>query len=150
MKTSNLDDLENDVFLLLLSESAGSASTAFHLLSPGSRNLFSQAIMQSAAATNPWGMLTAKEAKLRARRLAEVLKCPHQEVGIFNLSNFRCQLCKLSYFGFWVTTQLDFSPDWVLMQRLSRKLQNMATTNRQLHPDLCFAIWLQNYESNCC
>ena len=55
---------------------------AFHLLSPGSRNLFSQAIMQSAAATNPWAMVTAKEGKLRARRLAEVLKCPHEEASL--------------------------------------------------------------------
>lgn len=54
---------------------------AFHLLSPGSRPLFSQAILQSAAATNPWAMVTQKEAKLRARRLAETLKCPHSEVG---------------------------------------------------------------------
>ena len=64
-----------------LSESAGSASVAFHLISPGSRNLFSQAILQSAAATNPWAMVTKKEGKLRAMRLAEVLKCPHDEVS---------------------------------------------------------------------
>ncbi len=62
-------------------ESAGSASVAFHLLSPGSRSYFSQAILQSAAATNPWAMVTKKEAKLRARRLAEVLDCPHDDVS---------------------------------------------------------------------
>lgn len=53
---------------------------AFHLLSPGSRPFFSQAIMQSAGATNPWAMVTTKEAKLRALRLAEIVKCPHTEV----------------------------------------------------------------------
>ena len=63
-----------------VSESAGSASVAFHLLSPGSRQLFWQAILQSAAATNTWAMVTKKEAKLRAQRLAEVLKCPHTDV----------------------------------------------------------------------
>ena len=50
-------------------------------LSPGSRHLFWQAILQSAAATNTWAMVTKKEAKLRAQRLAEVLKCPHTDVS---------------------------------------------------------------------
>ena len=69
------------LFWLSITESAGSASVAFHLLSPGSRGYFSQAILQSAAATNPWAMVTKKEAKLRARRLAEVLDCPHDDVS---------------------------------------------------------------------
>ena len=56
---------------------------AFHLLSPGSRPYFSQAILQSAAATNPWAMVTKKEAKLRARRLAEILDCPFEDVRPF-------------------------------------------------------------------
>ena len=63
-----------------VSESAGSASVAFHMLSPGSRDLFSQAILQSTAASNPWAMITAQEARLRAGRLAEILDCPHEEV----------------------------------------------------------------------
>ena len=67
--------------LLSFSESAGSASVAFHLLSPGSRPFYSQAILQSAAATNPWAMVTKQEAKLRARRLAEVLNCPYEDVS---------------------------------------------------------------------
>ena len=54
---------------------------AFHMLSPGSRDLFAQSILQSSAASNPWAMLTAQEAKLRAGRLAELLKCPHKEVS---------------------------------------------------------------------
>ena len=68
-------------FIFLFVESAGSASVAFHLLSPGSRPYFSQAILQSAAATNPWAMVTKKEAKLRARRLAEILDCPYEDVS---------------------------------------------------------------------
>ena len=68
--------------LSLPAESAGSSSVAFHLLSPASRPLFSQAILQSAAATNPWAMLTQKEALLRAQRLAERLKCPHEKVSL--------------------------------------------------------------------
>ena len=62
-------------------ESAGSASVAFQLLSPGSREYFSQAILQSAAATNPWGMVTRKEGQLRALRLAENSNCPHYGVS---------------------------------------------------------------------
>ena len=64
-----------------LPESAGSASVAFHMLSPGSRDLFAQSILQSSAASNPWAMVTAQEARLRAGRLAELLKCPHKEVS---------------------------------------------------------------------
>ena len=51
------------------------------MLSPGSRDLFSQSILQSSAASNPWAMVTAQEARLRAGRLAELLKCPHEEVS---------------------------------------------------------------------
>ena len=68
-------------YYCLFLESAGSASVAFHLLSPGSRPFYSQAILQSAAATNPWAMVTKQEAKLRARRLAEVLNCPYEDVS---------------------------------------------------------------------
>ena len=62
-------------------ESAGSASVAFQLLSPGSRHYFSQAIMQSAAATNPWALLTRQEGRLRALRLAELSDCPYYSVS---------------------------------------------------------------------
>ncbi len=72
----------NTCSLSLPAESAGSSSVAFHLLSPASRPLFSQAILQSAAATNPWAMLTQKEALLRAQRLAERLKCPHEKASL--------------------------------------------------------------------
>ena len=56
------------------------------MLSPGSRDLFSQAILQSSAASNPWAMVTAQEAKLRASRLAELLKCPYEEVSHTHLA----------------------------------------------------------------
>ena len=79
---AQLKDL-NPNQIVLFPESAGSASVAFHLLSPGSRPYYWQAILQSAAATNTWAMVTKKEAKLRAQRLAEVLKCPHTDVSWF-------------------------------------------------------------------
>ena len=66
---------------LSVTESAGSNSVSYHMLSKGSRSLFTRAILQSSAATNPWGMVTKKEAKLRAMRLAEVLNCPHENVS---------------------------------------------------------------------
>merc|ERR1711936_548229 len=59
-----------------MGESAGAASVS-HLLSPLSRNLFSQAIMQSASALAPWAVITKRESMLRGLRLAELMKCPH-------------------------------------------------------------------------
>ncbi|KAG8224879.1 hypothetical protein J437_LFUL006473 [Ladona fulva] len=59
----------------LFGESAGAVSVSFHLLSPLSRQLFSQAIMQSGGATAPWAIISRTEAVLRALRLAEALGC---------------------------------------------------------------------------
>ena len=49
----------------IFGEGAGAASVSFHLLSPLSRNLFSQAIMQSGSALAPWGVITKEESLLR-------------------------------------------------------------------------------------
>jgi len=68
--------------ITLMGESAGACSVALHLLSPLSRNLFSQAIMQSASALAPWGVITKEESYLRGLRLAELLKCPHDKKNI--------------------------------------------------------------------
>ncbi len=62
--------------ITIFGESAGAASVSLHLLSPLSRNLFSQAIMQSASATVPWGVITKEESILRGLRLAEIVNCP--------------------------------------------------------------------------
>ena len=51
--------------ITIFGESAGGASVSFHLLSPLSRNLFSQAVMQSASALVPWGVITKEESVLR-------------------------------------------------------------------------------------
>ncbi|XP_013793998.1 acetylcholinesterase-like isoform X1 [Limulus polyphemus] len=61
----------------LFGESAGGVSVGLHLLSSLSRNLFSQAIMQSGSATSPWAVLDHKELITRGLRLAEAVKCPH-------------------------------------------------------------------------
>ena len=58
--------------------SAGAASVGYHLLSPISRNLFSQAIMQSASALVPWGVVTQEESVIRGLRLAELMGCKHE------------------------------------------------------------------------
>ncbi|XP_043219104.1 acetylcholinesterase-like [Amphibalanus amphitrite] len=59
----------------LFGESAGAASINMHLVSPLSRSLFSQAILQSGSATNPWAVVDKREAALRGLRLAEAVKC---------------------------------------------------------------------------
>lgn len=61
----------------IFGESAGAVSVAFHLLSPLSRNLFSQAIMQSGAATCPWGITDRKVALQRTILLATNVGCPN-------------------------------------------------------------------------
>ena len=62
----------------IFGESAGAASVGYHLLSPISRNLFSQAIMQSASALVPWGVVTQEESVIRGLRLAELMGCKHE------------------------------------------------------------------------
>jgi len=68
--------------ITLVGESAGAASISLHLLSPLSRNHFSQAIMQSASASAPWAVITKEEAFLRGLRLAELMKCPSERTQI--------------------------------------------------------------------
>ncbi|XP_071949453.1 cholinesterase-like [Antedon mediterranea] len=65
----------------LFSESAGSASVSFHLLSPVSRNLFKRAIMQSASANAPWAHYIKPEALRRGTLLAEELSCTESNSG---------------------------------------------------------------------
>lgn len=62
----------------IFGESAGAVSTSLHLLSPLSRDLFSQSIMQSASAIVHWGIVTKEESILRGLRLAELMNCPYK------------------------------------------------------------------------
>ncbi|XP_014667049.1 PREDICTED: acetylcholinesterase-like [Priapulus caudatus] len=59
----------------IIGESAGSSSVSHLLLSPVSRDLFSQAVMQSAVATSPFAYKPREVALQRAEALAEDVGC---------------------------------------------------------------------------
>lgn len=59
----------------LFGESAGAASVSMHLLSPLSKGLFHQAILQSGTAINPWSYVPSNESLRRSKVLATTLHC---------------------------------------------------------------------------
>uniref|UniRef100_A0A6G1SKY2 Acetylcholinesterase n=1 Tax=Aceria tosichella TaxID=561515 RepID=A0A6G1SKY2_9ACAR len=76
----NIDQFGGDpARVTIFGESAGAVSVAFHLLSPLSRNLFSQAILQSGAATCPWGYMEARDLIANGLQLASSLNCPSNQ-----------------------------------------------------------------------
>jgi len=58
----------------LFGNSAGAASVGYHLLSPGSDNLFRSAILQSGTPIAHWAFIEPEEAKERAYKLAELVQ----------------------------------------------------------------------------
>lgn len=54
--------------ITLFGESAGAVSVGLHLLSPRSRALFSNAILQSGGPTCNWGFITAEEGRRRSHK----------------------------------------------------------------------------------
>lgn len=60
----------------IFGESAGSASVGYHLLSPGSKNFFQRAVMQSGAPTSPWASVSLETAWNRSSGLVQILGCP--------------------------------------------------------------------------
>ncbi|XP_034613467.1 acetylcholinesterase-like [Trachemys scripta elegans] len=61
--------------LMLFGQSAGAASVGFHLLSPGSRPLFTRAALQSGATTSPLAWFSPEMAKEIGRALGRDLGC---------------------------------------------------------------------------
>uniref|UniRef100_A0A8D0H5Q7 Carboxylic ester hydrolase n=1 Tax=Sphenodon punctatus TaxID=8508 RepID=A0A8D0H5Q7_SPHPU len=61
--------------LTLFGESAGASSVSFHLLSPWSRPLFTQAVMQSGSANAPWTLMTPEQARQKAQALGRLMGC---------------------------------------------------------------------------
>lgn len=66
----------------IFGESAGAVSISFHLLSPLSRQLFQQAILQSGAATCPWGVMDRQELIANGLQLAQLVNCPYNETQL--------------------------------------------------------------------
>ncbi|KAF2902651.1 hypothetical protein ILUMI_03536 [Ignelater luminosus] len=62
--------------ITVFGQSAGGASTHYHVLSPLSRDLFSGAIAHSGIATAHWAVAPKGEALTNAKRLAQFLDCP--------------------------------------------------------------------------
>lgn len=60
----------------IFGESAGSASVGYHLLSPGSKDLFLRAVMQSGSPNAPWASLSQATAWERSQKLVQSLGCP--------------------------------------------------------------------------
>jgi len=58
----------------IFGESAGAASVGYHLLSPGSDNLFQRAILQSGSPLAAWAFVEPEEAKKTADKLAELVQ----------------------------------------------------------------------------
>uniref|UniRef100_A0A8C8RL43 Carboxylesterase type B domain-containing protein n=1 Tax=Pelusios castaneus TaxID=367368 RepID=A0A8C8RL43_9SAUR len=65
--------------LMIFGQCAGAASVSLHLLSPGSRPLFSRAALQSGAPTIPWVWASPEKAKERGRRLGQLLGCTNND-----------------------------------------------------------------------
>ncbi|XP_035690992.1 cholinesterase 2-like [Branchiostoma floridae] len=63
----------------LFGESAGGVSIGYHLISPGSRDLFSRAILQSGTALNPWGYNSEAVAYEKTVAFANHLGCPTEQ-----------------------------------------------------------------------
>ena len=70
----NLGGSPDDI--TIFGESAGAASVGFHMLSPLSRDLFTNAIMESSAPTSYWAVMDTQKTIERVARLVANVSCP--------------------------------------------------------------------------
>jgi acetylcholinesterase len=68
--------------IMLFGQSVGAASASMHLLSPNSRNLFSQAIMQSGSATAPWAVGEKEQTIAGGLKLAKAVGGPYSRTNL--------------------------------------------------------------------
>ncbi|CAH1229777.1 BCHE [Branchiostoma lanceolatum] len=73
----------------LFGESSGGSCVAFHLLSPGSRDLFNRAILQSGTALITWGRDTKGAAYEKTLTIAKAVGCPTDQGKAKMLECFR-------------------------------------------------------------
>ena len=67
--------------ITIFGEDAGAVSVGFHLLSPLSRDLFTNAIMQSGSPLSNWALRDTQDAEVRVNKLAEKVDCPDSSNG---------------------------------------------------------------------
>ncbi|GAB6020561.1 Acetylcholinesterase [Chamberlinius hualienensis] len=71
--------------ITLFGESAGAASVSLHMLSPLSRHLFQQGILQSGSPTCPWATISKQEIIHRGILLAKAVGCLKDDESVSDL-----------------------------------------------------------------
>ncbi|XP_013790879.1 acetylcholinesterase-like [Limulus polyphemus] len=121
----------------IFGESAGASSVSLHLLSPLSKGLFNNAIMESGSILNSWSFHDRETAINQGLLLAEAVNCSHDPRDLD--STMEClrnadplHLVKVDWIGFNFSDFL-FTPviDGIFLLDIPETLLNENTTKRQ-------------------